>query len=170
MSRTFREVTEQLEREMSDEDECVKCECGFPAIQAIVKKQGKNFGKQYFGCSNWKDGGCKFFEWADAKPKKAPGAPTKRKFQEFKQAASELVNSCRSPSKTEEVETPAWNSDDDNDTLHLQKKVQKLTEENRARDTAIELMKTRLEELESKQLKKLESIESILHKIVENKH
>ncbi|KAM7428568.1 hypothetical protein ABFA07_020472 [Porites harrisoni] len=48
----------------SDEENCVVCTCGQPALKLTVKKDGPNKGREFFKCSN-RDGGCDFFLWAD---------------------------------------------------------------------------------------------------------
>ncbi|KAL9957422.1 hypothetical protein ACROYT_G039055 [Oculina patagonica] len=47
-----------------DNENCVVCTCGQPAIMLTVKKDGPNKGRPFYKCSN-RDNGCGFFLWAD---------------------------------------------------------------------------------------------------------
>ena len=42
----------------------MKCKCDEEAVVRVVKKEGKNQGKHFYGCKNQK---CDFFTWTDDK-------------------------------------------------------------------------------------------------------
>ncbi|KAG7553551.1 hypothetical protein FFLO_03058 [Filobasidium floriforme] len=41
------------------------CQCGAPAKQLVVRREGANKGRPFWTCSKGQDEGCGFFEWAD---------------------------------------------------------------------------------------------------------
>ncbi|KAI0032905.1 DNA topoisomerase [Vararia minispora EC-137] len=59
----------------------VRCFCGRPARQLVVKKEGPNTGRPFLGCGTPKvmpdDESCTFFQWADEPP---PTVPAKRPY------------------------------------------------------------------------------------------
>lgn len=51
----------------------VECNCGQPAKQCEVKKDGPNKGKFFWACPLPSEGGnCKFFQWVNSAPAKKP--------------------------------------------------------------------------------------------------
>jgi hypothetical protein len=57
----------------------VCCLCGMEAVKRMVKKEGINKGKWFYGCGSGEpDGGCGFFKWADKL-----GSATKQTFNKF---------------------------------------------------------------------------------------
>ena len=41
----------------------VSCNCNMPATSLVVRKDGPNFGRPFFGCGNNRQ--CNFFQWGD---------------------------------------------------------------------------------------------------------
>lgn len=39
------------------------CGCNLPACQRTVRKEGPNQGRKFWGCAQWSNKGCKYFEW-----------------------------------------------------------------------------------------------------------
>lgn len=53
------------------------CRCGLEANSRVVKKEGPNLGKTFYGCPRPKEeGACGFFEWAKAASDAPPAAST----------------------------------------------------------------------------------------------
>lgn len=51
---------------ISNNSECINCNCGKPASRLTVKKQGPNCGREFYGCgSEWNSNRCDFFVWVD---------------------------------------------------------------------------------------------------------
>jgi len=42
-----------------------QCDCGQPAVQRVVKKDGANFGRTFFKCAKPQEQQCRFFQFAD---------------------------------------------------------------------------------------------------------
>lgn len=60
-------------RMMNGSDSAPNCNCGAPARELIVKKDGQNKGRAFYGCAN-RDNQCKFFVWKDEHVAKSSGA------------------------------------------------------------------------------------------------
>ena len=58
------------------------CNCGQPAVELIVRKEGPNTGRKFFKCSQ-SSGGCHFFVWADAPPNKRSYSTSAAPQQEY---------------------------------------------------------------------------------------
>uniref|UniRef100_A0A803L3K1 GRF-type domain-containing protein n=1 Tax=Chenopodium quinoa TaxID=63459 RepID=A0A803L3K1_CHEQI len=43
----------------------LKCKCGVEAVIRRVRN-GDNVGKKFYGCPNWPEGDCGFFQWVNA--------------------------------------------------------------------------------------------------------
>ncbi|KAL0269615.1 UNVERIFIED_CONTAM: hypothetical protein PYX00_007289 [Menopon gallinae] len=51
---------------ISNNSDCVNCNCGRPAARLTVKKQGPNCGREFYACgSEWNSNRCDFFTWVD---------------------------------------------------------------------------------------------------------
>ncbi|KAJ3278768.1 DNA topoisomerase 3-alpha, partial [Borealophlyctis nickersoniae] len=55
-------------------DPSVQCHCGEPGALRTVKKDGPNFGREFYGCGKGGPdrGGCDYFQWADQVTKADP--------------------------------------------------------------------------------------------------
>ena len=49
------------------------CDCGIPARQLTVTKDGPNKGRIFYKCSNSEPDNCRYFEWGDEEPRKKGG-------------------------------------------------------------------------------------------------
>lgn len=61
----FFKWTDEAEEE---DDGVLKCRCGKPAKEMMVKKEGPNKGRKYHGCPNGWGKSCGFFKWIDDDP------------------------------------------------------------------------------------------------------
>ena len=48
-----------------DDSSEICCDCGDPARQLTVQKEGPNQGKQFYACAKPIDTKCRFFQWGD---------------------------------------------------------------------------------------------------------
>lgn len=59
-----------------------KCNCGQEAKLLKVKKQGKNFGRNFYICAQPREEQCDFFEWANVEPKEPDWPEIRRRKEE----------------------------------------------------------------------------------------
>jgi DNA topoisomerase-3 len=55
--------TNSSHNNQNDTDDDPQCNCGVPAVRAVVRKQNENQGRPFFSCGNNRT--CNFFKWAD---------------------------------------------------------------------------------------------------------
>lgn len=60
---TFRQPI--VPRQQHDDNSETSCECGEPAKQLTVQKEGPNQGRQFFACAKPREAQCNFFQWSD---------------------------------------------------------------------------------------------------------
>jgi hypothetical protein len=146
MSRTFQQRAQQLSEMM--EEQSVMCDCGLPALLKQVMKNGPTHGKSFLGCGTGRMDGCKFFKWCT--PEGAPleaiknaAGNFKRKATQFGTKAKASFNDCMGGN----------DSDEDLDVQERQPKralpVKEDQSAKRTQEFALQLLKDRLERLES---------------------
>ncbi|XP_008555913.1 uncharacterized protein LOC103577160 [Microplitis demolitor] len=56
---------EPVKKNKNESGEEVVCVCGEPARKFVVKKEGANKGRSFYGCPRGQESTCGFFQWAD---------------------------------------------------------------------------------------------------------